>query len=435
MEVSPMEFSVEAAGPCRKRVKVTIPPNRVAQEFDKSYKNWIQSVPIPGFRPGKAPRRLVEKKFGEQVALEVKQSLLDAAFQEALEKNHLAAIADPEIDFEKISVAPEQKLDFDFVVTVKPEFELPDLKSIEVEAPSAEPTKAEVDEALEGLRRNRATFRPVADGTIAERDQVTLHIHGRVGGEEAFHQEALLYEVGSKWLGGLIPEGLDEALLGRKSGAKVTATASPAPQDEGHPFAGKTIDVEAEVVELKRPELPPIDDQLAKAYDYENLDAFLGAVRADVAARKESARQRAIEDRALQEIIRRSEFELPKEMIEREAEELARRYAYEMQLREATEEEIAKKVSEIRSRRAEETARELKSFFVLDKIVEKERILVTETEVKEAVAILGAYNGKSPEQMYAMLRESGRLGSLRNQLRERKARARLRERVKLKESA
>ncbi len=88
-------------------------------------------------------------------------------------------------------------------------------------------------------------------------------------------------------------------------------------------------------------------------------------------------------------------------------------------------------LSEIRARSADESARELKSFFILDKIVEKERVLVTETEVREAVAALAAYNQQQPDQMYAMLRESGRLGSLRNQLREKKAREKLRNKVKV----
>ena len=171
-----MEFHVETTGPCRKRVKVTIPSEMVSAEFDKSYRQWVKTVPIPGFRPGKAPRKLVEKKFGKQVADEVKQTLLDTAFEKALKENELAPIAEPELDIEQVTVEPSQAVDFDFTVTVKPEFELPDYGDIEVEAPPADPTDEEVERALRGLRKSKATLRPIKDGTIANEDVVSLKV-------------------------------------------------------------------------------------------------------------------------------------------------------------------------------------------------------------------------------------------------------------------
>ena len=121
-----MDFTIEEAGPCRKRVSVSIPSERVSEEFDKSFRQWIKSVPMPGFRQGKAPRKLIEKKYGEQVALEVKQTLLDAAFEEALEKNDLSPIADPDLKVDEIEVVPSKNVEFDFTITVKPEFALPE---------------------------------------------------------------------------------------------------------------------------------------------------------------------------------------------------------------------------------------------------------------------------------------------------------------------
>lgn len=431
---APMEYSIEPAGPCRKRVKVTVPPERVTEEYDKSYRNWAKSVPIPGFRLGKAPRKLVEKRYGEQVSLEVRQALLDAAFEEAMTKNNLTPIADPELDVEKITVTPATRLDFDFTITVKPEIELPDLKAIEVSAPPAEPTPEDLDRALDGLRRRKATLRPVDGGSIEDGDLVTLRVDGGSEGKTVFHQESMVYEVGTRWFGGLIAEGIDEELRGKSIGAKVKAKAVAPPYDAENPFAGMDIAVEAEVTEHKRPELPPVDDALAKAYDFESLDAMRDAVRADVRERKARERERAIEEAAIGEILARVSFELPEDLIRREADEMARRAGYEMQMRGASEEETARRIAEIRERRAEESAREMKAHFVIDRVAEKERILVTETEVKEAIAVLAAYNQKSPEQMVAMLREGGRIGSLRHQLRERKARARLRERVKVKDA-
>jgi trigger factor len=426
-----MDFSVEPAGPCRKRVSVTITKERVSEEFDKSYKNWIRSVPIPGFRPGKAPRKLVERRFGEQVALEVKQSLLDAAFEEALEKNDLSPIADPELEVEEISVEPEHNLAFDFTVTVKPEFDLPNLKEIEVEVPTGDPTDEEVDAALLDMRKRKATLRPIEKAKIEKGDVVSLKVRGVSGEKELLHEENLPYEVGTSWLSGLVAEGLDEALEGKMIGAGVTAKAMAPPHAENHPLAGQELEIEAEILDHKRPEIPELNEELAKGFDFDNLGELKETVRKEVGGAKERERDRLIENLAISELIEKCDFELPQQLIDREADDLARRAAYELQMQKKPEEEIAKKVAEMRAQREEESARELKAYFILDKIVEKERILVTENEVRDAVTAIAAYNQKAPEQMYALLRDSGRLGNLRNQLREKKAREKLRKKVKV----
>jgi trigger factor len=430
-----MEFHVETAGPCRKRVKVTIPPEMVSAEFDKSYRQWVRTVPIPGFRPGKAPRKLVEKRFGKQVAQEVKQSLLDAAFEKALKENDLSPIAEPELDIEQVAVEPSQAVDFDFTVTVKPEFELPDYSDIEVEVPTAEPTEEEVERALRGLRKSKATLRPVKSGKIAHEDVISLKVRGLSGEKELFHHENLPYEVGSRMLADLIVDGLDEELEGKKVGTTAAAKAFAPPYAENHPLAGIELELQAEVLDHKRPELPDLDDAFAKQFDFDTKDELVDIVRKDVRNQKERQREKMIEDLALNQLVEKSDFDLPQELIEREADELSRRASYELQMQETPEEEIAKRVSEIRKQRATESAGELKAFFVLDKIVDKERILVPESEVQEAVAQIGAYHDKTPEQMYTLLRDSDRLSSLRNQLRVKKARAKLRKKVTVKDAA
>jgi len=430
-----MRFSVEPIGPCRKRIKVTIPPELVTEEFDKSYRQWARSVPIPGFRPGKAPRKLVEKRFGKQVAIEVKQSLLDNAYSEAIKENKLSPIADPEVDVEKVNVEPSQAVDFDFTVTVKPEFDLPSFKDIEVSVPSAAPTDEEVDGAVQALRKRKATLRPVKKGGVENGDVVTIKVKGTAEDKEAFHHDGLPYEVGSRMLADLVTDGLDEALLGKGVGDAVTAKAFVPPHVENHPLAGVDLALSAEIVDLKRPELPEVDDKLAEAYDFKTKDEFLAFVREDVARHKASQRDKMVEDLALKQLLEKTPIDLPDELIKKEGDEIARRMAYELQLQGKPEEEIAKQVAEVRARRSEESANELKMWFLLDKLVEKEKILVPETEVREAVAQIAAYQGQSPEQMYVLLRDSGRLSSLRNHLKVKKARARLRSQVKVTETA
>ncbi|MHC4939565.1 MAG: trigger factor [Planctomycetota bacterium] len=430
-----MAFSVETTGPCRKKVSVTIPSELVSEEFDKTYRNLIKTVPIQGFRPGKAPRGLVEKRYGPQVAAEVKQTLLDSAYERALKDNEIAPISAPDVEnITDLEAKPATELAFAFTVTVKPEFELPDIKGIEVSVPPAVASPEEIEVEIDGLRRRKATLRPTK-AKIANGDVVTLDARGTDGETELFHSEDLVYEVGTKFLGGLITDDMDDALLGQKPEAGVEAKAYASPHEANHPLHGVDVQVSAKILEVKRPELPEVDEEFAKSLDFDSVDELKETIEKDVQSRRERERDKQIENLALEQLIEKSEFELPEEMIAAEVDELAARAAYQLQQEGKSEEEIAQKVAELKAARKEESEAELRRFFVLDKIVEKERVLVTESEVKSAVAMIAAYNQTSPEEMYAQLRESGRLGTLRNQLRETKAREKLRKKVTVKDAA
>jgi len=429
-----MAFSVETTGPCRKKVSVTIPSELVTIEFDKTYKNLIKTVPIQGFRPGKAPRGLVEKRYGEQVAGEVKQALLDSAYDRALKDSEIAPISAPDVEnLVDLEVKPATELAFAFTVTVKPEFELPDIKGIEVSVPPAEASADEIDAEIDGLRRRKATLRPTT-GKIAHGDVVTLDARGTDGETELFHSADLVYEVGTKFLGGLITDDMDDALNGEKADAEVAAKAYASPHEANHPLYGVDVQVSAKILDVKRPELPEVDEEFAKSLDFDTVEELRETIEKDVQSRRDREREKEIENLALAQLIEKAQFELPEEMIAQEVDELAARAAYSLQQEGKTEEEIAQKIVELKAARQEESEAELRRFFVLDKIVEKERVIVTETEVKSAVAMIAAYNQTTPEEMYGQLRESGRLGTLRNQLRETKAREKLRKKVTVKDA-
>jgi len=425
-----MAFEVETTGPCRKKVSVTIPSELVSEEFDKTYQNLIKTVPIEGFRPGKAPRGLIERRYGQQVALEVKQTLLDSAYEKALKDKELSPIDSPEVDnVDELAVEPKAELAFSFTLTVKPEFELPDLKGLEVKVPGADPSDEELDKALQEMRRTKATLRPIEGGKIESGDVVTLNVRGTHEEEELFAKDDLVYEVGTKFFGGMISEDIDAALEGKKAGDALEATTYAPPHEPNHPLAGMAAAVAGTVVEIKRPDLPKVDEEFAKSLDFDTVEELNETIHKDVTSRKEREREKLIENKALEQLIEKAEFELPAELIAKEVDELASRAAYSLQQEDKTEEEIAQKIAEIKAARKEESEQELRRFFVLDKIVEVERVLVTESEVRNAVAMIAAYNQQSPEEMYTNLRDSGRLGTLRNQLRETKAREKLRKKV------
>ncbi|MEE8107094.1 MAG: trigger factor [Planctomycetota bacterium] len=426
-----MQFSVEDAGPCRKKVKVNVPEEMVKREFEKSFSQISKSVSIHGFRPGKAPRALVEKRFGKDIALEVKQLLIDNAFDEALKEHELAPIDDPEMDLDAVEVDRGKPVVFDFVVTVKPEFDLPELKGIEVSVPAIEISNGDVADALKRFQKPKATLAPLEKGAVEAEDVVTLNVTAMSGGTCVLDSAEVRYEVGSKLLGDFITQDLDDALLGTAPGATVSASGYAPPHAINHPLARQALALEVELVDAMRPEFPEVDDAFAKGLDFDSQEELRDSVLKDLENRLAEARDRFIENAALAQLVEQTGIELPRSLVDKEIDDMARRAAYGAQIRGESEADIAKAIAAIRSRPVEESAGNLKAYFILDRIVDTERILVTETEVKEAVAQIAAYYGPLGDHLYAVMRDAGRLTGLRNQLRDKKARGKLRKKVQV----
>ena len=164
-----MDFRVESLAPCRKKVTVTVPAERVREAIDGQYQEINKQIALPGFRPGKAPRKILEAKFGAHVRDEVKGKLVEAAFQQAVEDKQVAPLGQPELDVKDLAVDPEKPFEFHFEVTTRPEFDLPVWKGLEVKVPAAHVSDADVDAGVERLRLSEGTLES-SEGPLASDD-------------------------------------------------------------------------------------------------------------------------------------------------------------------------------------------------------------------------------------------------------------------------
>ena len=181
---------VEDAGPCKKKISIEIAASRVTEEFEKSFLQINKTVPFPGFRPGRVPRGLLEKQFGEEVESEVKGTLVSDAFDEAMKSNDLTPIDEPDFDIDAIEVKEGEALTFELSVEVRPEFELGDWTGMEVQGEPVDVKDDDVDGAVKELLASRATVVPV-DGKIEENDFVVYDATIRVGDDEVYSRENL----------------------------------------------------------------------------------------------------------------------------------------------------------------------------------------------------------------------------------------------------
>ena len=168
-----MEINVEKLGPCKAKVSIIIPPERIREEMEKTYKQTAASVTFPGFRKGKAPRKLILKRFGEIINEDVKEKLVQEAYSEALKKHELEPAGDPTIDLEAIVLNPDQPMELEFEVEIRQEFTLGDYKGIEVDLDPIVVNDAEIDEGIKAIRSRFASLETVKDGTVGMEHYLT----------------------------------------------------------------------------------------------------------------------------------------------------------------------------------------------------------------------------------------------------------------------
>lgn len=421
-----MEFQVEEVAPCRKKVTVTVPAERVREEFEAQYKEVNKSIILPGFRPGHAPRRLLETRFGTKIAEEVKQKIVETAYEKLIDEKKIAPLKRPTVNVNEAKVAADQPFQFGFEVVTRPDFDLPAWKDREVKVPPVDVTDAEVDSAVERMRLTEGTLVPWEDGAAAD-DVVVLSYEAKEGDATLHASEDAYYRLGRGVLEGIVAEGLDEALLGAKAGAKAKATGRTAPDDPRPNLAGKTVSLSLEVREVKRFQPAPLDAEFLKRHDYDDADEMKKDLRRRVLRRKERDRDRLAEDRLVDGLVDATKIPLPAEVVDQAVEGWQERRRVEAQAEGLEEDAIAKELAGATEDVRRLVERDLRRHFVLDRIAEAEKTDVTEGELLGAVEQIARDSGRAAGEVAAEFQQDpSRLGELRSHLRHQKAREALR---------
>ena len=212
--------TIEDAGPCKKKVSIEIAREKITYTTDKQYKDMGKEAIVPGFRKGRAPRRLLEKRFGKETTEQIKLTLMADASKSAIEDNKLQTLGDPDIDFDKIELPAEGPLTFDFEVEVRPEFDLPQLEGIPVTRTKLEVTDDQIGREIEQIQRWSGVWTPREEGSVEPEDQIIADAVLKTEGiEEEQKLDNVEIHVRQNGFVGAIPvEKLDELLVGARAG-------------------------------------------------------------------------------------------------------------------------------------------------------------------------------------------------------------------------
>jgi trigger factor len=413
-----VKSAVESLGPTRVRLTVEVPFDELQPSVQAAYKKIAGQVKIQGFRPGKVPPPVIDRRVGRGVVLEeAVNEALPVFYGRAVEENSVAIIGTPQVEVKEFSDGGQ--LAFTAEVDIRPEITVPEYAGMPVTVDDAEVTDEHIDEQLGGLRDRFATL-SAADRPAQEGDFVTLDLTVVIDGAEVDDGAAtgLSYEVGS---GDLLP-GLDEALVGMAEGDDKTYTAD---LTEGI-YAGKQAEVTVTVRSVRVKQVPDLDDDFAQtASEFDTI----AELRDDVHKRLERVRKleqgAQARDRVLTSLLERVDIPLPDGALASEVEWRQHSLAHQLESAGMTKDtylELEGRTAEDFDAEIDTSARQaVKAQFVLDAIAEKEDLQVAEADLTEQIIRRAMRLGVSPDDYLRQLVEANQLSTMYSEVRRNKA--------------
>jgi len=429
-----LEVDISKVGPCKKHVTITIPRSEVDRQFDESLGTMKREAMVPGFRPGHAPRMLVEKRFRKQVAEQVKNTLMMAALEQLDEDYKLNPITQPKLDVAAITIPDEGPFRFEIEIEVRPEFDLPAYKALTVNRPVKTIGDADVDAQLKLFLERHAQLVPKLEGGAVIGDFLTADLRFHRG-EEMFNEVKEIQfrlQPELRFQDGSVPN-VGAALEGIMPGEEREAEARIGSGAANPELRGQAIRVTFKVHDLKQLRLPEVNTAFLNSVGLESPEELRVALRDILERRLKSQQRQAIRREIMDKMIAETTLELPAELVARQETTTVRRLIMEMKQEGLNENEIRAREAEIRANASESTRRSLTEFFILAQIAEAEGIKVEQEDFEMEIEAIAARNDESPRRVRSRIEKEGLTDGLAAQILERKTLDRILEYVQYEE--
>ncbi len=427
--------TIKEVGPCKKQVCVEIPEEAVRIATDKQYEGLRRDAMVPGFRKGRAPRRLLEKRFGKDVTEQVKLKLLADASDSAIKDKSLDVLGEPDIDFEKIELPVAGPLKFDFEIEVRPEFDLPALEGIAVEKGKLEVTEAQIDREIEQLCRWSGVWVPREGGEVESGDQIIADVVYKADAveEEEKLDNIEIYVRENGFVGAIAVKNLDELLAGAKAGDVRQSSVEVPKTYFREEYRGKKVDIKITVKDIKWLRPAALDGDFFKRLGVESKDELRQKVGDTLRGRLESQVRTEMTEQIYRYMLDGTKFDLPMDIVADQARVLLQRQYAGLIRRGLSREQIEEQMEQLRAGSEQQAKEQLKIFFIMDKVAGKLGIEITEEEINGYIAQLAIQRGQRPERMREEMVRDGSLAQFRLQVREEKCIAKLLESAKITE--
>ncbi len=387
-----MNVAVEEIGACRQKLTIQIPVEDVKQEYQRVIQELRKKVSIPGFRKGKASLSTIKRRFKEQINAEVKEKLLESSFKDALLEQKISPVGNPDMDVKHLKVDENEPLEYNVEIESLPSFELTDYKGVEITKPPeiGEVPEESVKLALENLRRQNAVNEPIEDDehVIVNHDSVTINYRRTLDGEP-FGEPV---ENQTFWLGvdRVLPE-LAQNVFGKKGGEHVEFSVDYPNDYEDKNFAGKSMQFSVDIVAVENVVLPEIDDEFAKDFEEETLEALKEKIRQNITEQFDRDALAITKNKVMLNIAESYDFEVPPSLIK------------DHKKRDPKKEEG-------------DIIKMLRAGIIMAKIQEQENIEVTEAEVEARLTQIAMQYQVAVATMKGFLEQQGGLDQIRSDI-------------------
>jgi trigger factor len=404
-----VKSTVEKLSPTRVRINVEVPFTELQPDFDRAYKELAKQVRLPGFRPGKAPAKLLEARIGREAMLDqVVGEAVPGRYTEAVTTSDVQPLGQPEIEITNKEYG--QDLTFIAEVDVRPEIELPELEGLKITVDPIEVTDEEVDAELQNLRARFGTLTGV-ERAAENGDFVSIDLSATVDGEDVpeARTEGLSHEVGS----GQLIEGLDDAIIGLKEGeSRVFTTTLSAGE-----HAGKEAQVTVTVKSVKERELPEPDDEFAQlASEFDTIEELKNSLTEQVQRVKRVQQAEQIRDKALEVLLEQTEVPLPEKIVQAQVDDTLHNAIHgldhdENRFEETLEEQGSSREEFDKDNRTN-AEKAVKTQLLMDAIADKLQIQVGQNDLTERLVLMSRQYGMEPQQLLQFLQQNNQLPAM-----------------------
>jgi trigger factor len=415
-----MNITVEDVAPCKKRLKIEVPANRVKQAYDKVTDDFQREARIPGFRPGNAPRTVVVKKYHKAIEEETQRTLVPEAYEEAIAEKKLRVVSQPAI--EDLHYQAGLSLSFSTLVELVPDFKLPEYKGIVVKKQDTAVTDEDVEKTLSSIGEQRATFDDAPDRALVMDDFAVISYTGKLDGKpmsEAVPEAKNLAQNPNFWLWmkpeAFIPTFADKCVGMKKGETRAIEVEFPADFPQA-PLAGKKAEYDVELKEIKVKKSPVIDDAFAQDLAKMNLAELKTRIRENMEQEKKNRAIGEQRTEIIQKLISSVEFELPPTALDEETHATVYDIVSENQNRGVSADLLEEKKDEIFTNAAKAAKESVKFKFIAAQIAEAEKLDVTNEQVGQHIAFLAQREGITMEKMVDRIRKNNAFGMIRQQL-------------------
>ena len=394
-----------------------MPPEKISKALDEQYEDLRKNALVPGFRKGRAPRRLLEKRFGKESTEQVKLKLLIDASDKAMKDNNIEAIGEPILDHDKIELPEKGSLKFEFEIETRPEFKLPELQGLPVEKPKLEVSDEQVELEVTELQKRMGTWKP-KDGKIALDDQIVADVTLKADGETEKILNSEIYIRPRGFAGKVVIDDLDKLLIGAKAGdTKTTETDVPATFFE-EKYRGKKVEVEIKINDVKALVPVELNEEFFKRVGI----ADINELKTNLRQRNEKNLQRQQQDAMRQEVrnylLGKITLDLPADVVADQSSHILQRQYTRMLLQGAKAEDIKKQMEQLKASSEEQARESLKAFFIMDAVAKKFGIEATDEEINGYIAQAAMYRQVRPEKLREQMSRDGSLAEAAMEIRE-----------------